>query len=230
MSTSGVVPTPDALRKRWPLLLGVLISLFGLEILSLVLPEPAVFSGPRRWLRLIGPSWFVAGVVVAGVVWVERRSLDSIGLERPSVRDLGLGVAGFVVGVVSFALTQPLVQALGLTSTTTGVRTLATFPMWVVVAIALTAGITEEVLFRGYPIERMAEVTGNLWVGAAVTFVVFTVGHVSWWGVGGAIQIGVWTLVVTVLYVYTRNLPACILMHVSNDLFAFIVLPILIGA
>lgn len=229
MSASDVVPRSDILRERWSLLIGVVIALCGLSILSVVLPNPTAFSGLRRWLLLIGPHWLVASLVVANVAWGEQRSLHSIGLERPSIRDLGVGVAGFVVGVGSFAVTQPLVQALGLTSTSAGIETLAMLPLWVIVAIALTAGITEEILFRGYPIERLAELTGNLWVGAAVTVILFTLIHVPAWGIGGAIQIGVWTLIVTVVYVYTRNLPACILMHVSNDLYAFVLIPILLG-
>lgn len=107
---------------------------------------------------------------------------------------------------------------------------ISSLPTWLVVIIALTAGITEEVLFRGYPIERLAELTGELWVGAAVTFVTFTAVHIPFWGLGGAIQIGAWTLVVTVVYVRTRNLIACMLMHIANDLFAFVILPILFAS
>lgn len=226
MTISDAVPETNTLRERWLLIIGILFALFGLDLVDIVLPSSDEFVGPARWVILIGPSWFVAGLVVAGVLWIEQRGLDSIGVTWPSIRELGLAVGGFLVGIFAFGVTLPLVQALGLESTRTGLRTLAMFPTWVVVLIALTAGVTEEVLFRGYPIERLSELTGELWIGAAVTYVVFTAAHIPLWGVGGALQIGAWTLIVTVLYVRTRNLIACMVMHIANDLFAFVVLPV----
>lgn len=87
------------------------------------LPPVGELVGPARWVVLIGPHWFVAGLVVAGVLWNERRGLDSIGVTWPSARELGLTVTGFLVGVLAFGVTQPLVQALGLDSTRTGLKT-----------------------------------------------------------------------------------------------------------
>lgn len=226
MSISDAFPGTNTLREQWLLIMGVLFALFGLNLVDMVLPPVGELVGPAQWVVLIGPHWLVAGLVVAGVLGIERRGLDSIGVTWPSTRELGLAVAGFLVGVLAFGVTQPLVQVLGLDSTRTGLKTLAMFPTWVVVLIALTAGVTEEVLFRGYPIERLSELTGELWIGAAVTYLVFTAGHIPFWGLGGALQISAWTLVVTVLYVRTRNLIACMVMHIANDLFAFVVLPV----
>lgn len=230
MSGTDEASSTNLLRERWILVVWILIALFGLDLVDLVLPEPTEVAGLIRWAVLIGPHWLVAGVVVAGVIWIERRGLDSIGVARPSARDLGLSIAAFVVGVLGFGLTQPLVQALGLESTRGGIQTIATLPTWVVVLVAVTAGVTEEILFRGYPIERVSDLTGELWIGAVVTYVVFTAAHVPFWGLGGAIQIGVWTLVVTLLYVRTRNLIACMVMHIANDMFAFVVLPVVLNS
>lgn len=216
----------ESKRQPWVLLGGVLIALFGLDVLDVVLPSPDGLSGPLIWLRLIAPHWLLTVSIIAGIIWIERRPLASIGLTRPTTHDLGLGVLGFGLGVLAFGLTRPIVRELGLTSSSRGIELIGSLPPWVAVTLALTAGITEEVLFRGYPIERLTELTGRLSVGAAVTFLVFTLAHVPFWGLGGALQIGAWTLVVTVLYVRTRNLPACMLMHIANDIVAFVVLPL----
>jgi uncharacterized protein len=48
--------------------------------------------------------------------------------------------------------------------------------------IVLTAGITEEVLVRGYPIERLSALTGSQWWGTAITYVVSVGLHASFWG------------------------------------------------
>lgn len=40
-----------------------------------------------------------------------------------------------------------------------------------------TAVVTEEILWCGYPIERLTEVTGYVWIGAAVSGIVFLAVH-----------------------------------------------------
>lgn len=226
---SLVTRTISSLRRQPLVVASVLFALFGLDVLDAVLPPASSATGLVRWLLAFGVNWLVAVVLLAVVVWGERRPLSSIGLERPAYRDLAAGIAGFVLGVATFLVTGRIVESLGLTSTASGIADVATLPVATVVAIALTAAITEEILFRGYPIERLAEITGSVWIGAGITFAVFTGAHVPFWGIGGALQIGVWTLVVTFLYVWRRNLVACMLMHVLNNLFAYVALPALTG-
>jgi membrane protease YdiL (CAAX protease family) len=51
--------------------------------------------------------------------------------------------------------------------------------------------------------------------------------HLRFWSLGGLIQVGVWSLVITSLYVWRRNLPACMLMHTLNDTFTLVLVPLL---
>ncbi|MEM3096354.1 MAG: CPBP family intramembrane glutamic endopeptidase [Nitrososphaerota archaeon] len=131
-----------------------------------------------------------------------------------------------MIGAVSFILTTPVVSALGLGTTSGGIAQLARVPIALRIAVVITAGITEEILFRGYPIERLNSLTGRLGLSALIAYVVFVLPHIPFWGLGGTIQIGVWSIV-TILYIKRRNLPACILMHILNDAYAFILLPTL---
>lgn len=225
---SPELDVPVGEPARWPTLAGVAFALAGPILLDALL-ETVSLDGVAAGAASLGFDWLHAGLLVALVVWWERRPLRSVGVRDTARRDLAWGFAGFVVGVLSFAVTAPLVQALGLETTGSGIEWLASFPVRFTVLVAVTAGVTEEVAFRGYPIERLAELTGSVRLAGGVTWAVFTVLHVPLWGVGGALQIGVWTVVVTALYVRRRNLQACILMHVCNDLFAFVVLPRLGG-
>ncbi len=213
----------------WPTLTGVAFALVGPVLLDALLETAVSLEGFAAGAASLGLDWLHAAVLVALVLWWERRPLRSVGVRRTGWRDLAWSLAGFVVGVLTFAVTAPVVQALDLGTTGSGIAWLASFPVWFTVLVAVTAGVTEEVAFRGYPIERLAELTGSAWLAGGVTWAVFTALHVPLWGVGGALQIGVWTVVVTALYVRRRNLQACILMHVLNDLFAFVVLPRLWG-
>lgn len=134
---------------------------------------------------------------------------------------------GFIIGAPTFILTAPLVSALGLGTTSAGILELAQMSIALRIGIVLTAGITEEIMFRGYPIERINSLTeGRLGISALIAYVVFVLLHIPFWGLGGTLQIGVWNLVITILYVKRRNLPACMLMHILNDAYAFILLPL----
>lgn len=180
-----------------------------------------------RAVLTIGQEWAVTLILLAIVFYWERRTLASIGITRMNWRDVLWGLLGFVVGAISFILTTPLVTALGLGTTSTGIEQLAQTPIALRIAVVITAGVTEEIVSRGYPIERITEMSGHIGWGAGIAYIAFVLLHLPFWGLGGTIQIGVWSLIVTILYVWRRNLPACMLMHILNDAYAFILLPTL---
>ncbi|MFC6865341.1 CPBP family intramembrane glutamic endopeptidase [Halomicroarcula sp. GCM10025817] len=93
--------------------------------------------------------------------------------------------------------------------------------------IVVTAVVTEEILWRGYPIERLTEVTGNVWIGAVVSGTVFLAVHFPAWGIVGAIPQAVFTLVIVGVYVWSRNVVACMLTHGVINVVMILVLPAL---
>src|SRR5689334_7423824 len=54
-------------------------------------------------------------------------------------------------------------------------------PFWYRFALVTRAAVAEELLFRGYPLERIAEVGGRRWA-AVVSWTAFTYAHLSSWG------------------------------------------------
>lgn len=218
------------LHRELPTAVGLGLALAGSVLLGTLvgaLAEPlGLGTGfADSAVRDIAAKWAVFAALLGVVFYWERRRLASIGVARMGWRDVGAAVLAFVLGAFSFVVTTPLVDALGLETTVTGIETLADLPLGLVVALALTAAVTEEVFYRGYPIERLTELTGTVWTGAGLTFLLFTLLHVPFWGLGGAIQIGVDALLLTLLYVWRRNLGACILAHALNDIYAFVVIP-----
>ncbi|WP_322813958.1 type II CAAX endopeptidase family protein [Chloroflexus sp.] len=214
-------------KQRSPAtLIGLCVALGLPFILTLVSSgrSEVLWDTPRTVL-IIAQEWVVTIILIGIVIFWERRTLASIGIVRTTWRDVLWGLVGFVLGALSFVVTMPLVTALGLETTTTGISQLAQTPLGLRIAIVITAGITEEILFRGYPIERFTEMTGKIHWGAGIAYLAFVLLHIPFWGLGGTIQIGVWSLIVTSLYVWRRNLLTCIMMHVLNDGYAFILLP-----
>jgi len=162
---------------------------------------------------------------------IEKRDWSSIGFKKfKGSRDIKWGLIGFGLGGFSFAITGPLVAYWSMESTMDGVMKLMEYPLWFRIGIAIIAGITEEVLFRTYPIERITEWSGNIWIGVVISIILFAGLHIPFWSLGGGIQIGVGTIIWTLIYVKTRSIWAMMIMHVINDLFAFALLPFLFAA
>jgi len=94
-------------------------------------------------------------------------------------------------------------------------------PIWLQLFVALSAGFTEETLFRGYAIERMTELTRNRWLGALIPVFVFGAVHAPFWGIGHAVVAGATGLWLTLIYLRTRNLWTVIIAHALLDGIAF---------
>lgn len=214
----------SALRDRPSVLAGLAVALLGQYALAAVLRP--VLAQREAWLLLaIGPQWIATVALVGFVLGVERRPLASIGIKRPRWSDLPLGLAGAAAGLLTLLATVPLGSALGVVSDEGALASILQFPPWAVVLIAITAAVTEEVRFRAYPIERIAEVTGSVWAAAAFSLVAFVLLHVPLWGVGHVITISGLSLVLTVLYVRYRRLGPVVVAHFAANFVLLIVLP-----
>jgi membrane protease YdiL (CAAX protease family) len=125
-----------------------------------------------------------------------------------------LGVLVTGAAVVAFRLEQPETLS-----------TLATLSLPVKLTIVATAVVTEEVLWRGYLIERLTELTGSVRIAAAASGLVFLAVHYPAWGLVGAIPQAVFTSAIVGVYVWTRNLVACVLTHAVINVAMILVIP-----
>jgi membrane protease YdiL (CAAX protease family) len=208
------------LRDRPSVLVGLVVALLGYSIVSDIL-EPLLASSEAGFLLAVVPPWIATFVLVGFVLWVERRPLASIGVAWPRWSDLWLGIGGTVAGLLTLLVTIPLMIALGFEQSQGPVQQV---PQWAVLLIVLTS-IVEEVLFRGYPIERLAEITGSVWAAATVTFVVFVLLHAPAWGVGHLITISGISIVFMVMYVRYRRLGPVMIMHFISNFVLLVVVP-----
>lgn len=209
-----------------PLAAGLLVSLFGATLLGMVdLPHWVDATATRSFLANSLSSWVLVGLLVAIVLYGERRPLRSIGLQAPTRREIAVGLgAGLLAVVLGLLVTGVAVLTLQLERPAT-LSALSQLSIPVQLVIVGTAVITEEILWRGYPIERVTEVTGSVWIGAAVSGTVFLAVHFPAWGVVGAIPQAVFTLVLVGVYVWSRNVVACMLTHGVINVLMIMVLP-----
>lgn len=214
------------LHNRPSVLVGLMVALLGYTIFGAILRPLLVPL--EAWLPLlVTPPWMATVTLVGVVLWVERRSLTSIGVAWPTWSDLWLGLAGTVAGLLTLPVTISLRNALGYGTNEGFLAMLLQFPVWAVLLIVVTVAVTEEVLFRAYPIERITEITGSVWAAAAVSFFAFVILHLPAWGVGHLITISGTSIIFTVLYVRYRRLGPLVVMHFLIDFFLLIVQPML---
>jgi membrane protease YdiL (CAAX protease family) len=196
-------------------LLGVIVA-FGLASLPI-----------SRWTNefadvrhLVGHEiiwWAIVALVLAYVRLVERRPLSSIGFRSLRKTDGVLAVLAAVVMLSGLAGIYYLVlPRLGFDESQRVDELLAT-PLWWRVISVLRAAVSEEVIFRGYGIERLREVTGSAGLAAVISCVVFTVAHVGPWGWGHLLIAGFGGTVLTALYLWRRNLWVNIIAHAIVD-------------
>lgn len=161
--------------------------------------------------------WILTFSVLIYVRKVEARPLSSIGFRTLRAWDVPLGLAaGFLMLTGIAGIYYGLLPMLHL-SEGQQVNQLLMTPLWWRIASVVRAGIGEEVLFRGYAIERGRELFGSMRIASTLSWLVFTVEHVSTWGWSHLIIAGFGGLLLTLLYVWRRSLWINIIAHVVVD-------------
>jgi len=207
--------------------------------LLIALAVPNVFGALPEWL--VGPApgpavqWLIFllyfGVASATVVLVLRAdgvTAADIGLRRPGWLTVASGVALWAVGeVVLPVITAPLARLLGTPGVESGISELASMPPALRVFVAIGAGTVEELLYRGFAIERLSRLTGRRWVAGAIAATLFGLAHVPSWGLGFALSadlpLGIYA---TAFYLWRRDLVANMIGHSLGILVAmFTVVP-----
>lgn len=205
-------------------------TLIGL-FLSLVFPLIyALFISPvfikpmvdEPFLTLInfGVLWILALGMMLFTVKIEKSPLTTIGWKPLAWKWAFIAIGlGILLSLLVPVLTLLLSTLIPPSTTGTVAQVTSDFPWWILLLSVITAGVTEEILFRGYALERLITSTGNKWVSALISLVFFVVMHAAGWNVahiiGVVIPLG---MILTGLYLWRRNLPFLMIIHVVIDL------------
>lgn len=181
-------------------------------------------QSPSRIELGIAAHWANVALLVAVVLLAERMPLASIGVRPFRWWTIPLGlVAGAIITVIAgvlanfFRLSADAHMAAFLQSQSLPLRA----------ALVVTAGVFEETLYRGYAIERLTALTGSKWLAAVLTLAVFTLMHgpaVGWDHLGPVAAAG---LLVTLLYLWRRDLVLNAVAHATVDGIGLILVPLL---
>ncbi|HWD48611.1 MAG TPA: type II CAAX endopeptidase family protein [Rhizomicrobium sp.] len=171
--------------------------------------------------------WALFIAIIAYVMFVERLPLSSIGFRMPGVWDIVLGViAGIAIFMGTGIIFQFVLPAMHI-SVDRQLQTVVAAPLWFRILNVTRAAVVEETAFRGYGYERLNEWSGSALLAGFITWVLFTMAHLSSWGWGQVIIAAYGGLVLTLLFMWRRNLWPNIIAHWMADGSAFILLPLL---
>lgn len=204
-----------------------LVSVVGLLLALGVIPTMAFYkhgdkAAALNQSRHLILTWGGCLALLALVLGWERRPLSSIGIVWGNYQAWALGA---LLGLSMLAITAASVyfsHRSGKPAMSEGqadaLNRLTSTPLWFRYAAVLTAGITEEIVFRGYPVERLHEMTGSLWLAAALPLAVFVLAHLSAWSADHLVGVFIAGGLLTGLYIWQQDLVACMIAHTIIDL------------
>ncbi|MEO0224252.1 MAG: CPBP family intramembrane glutamic endopeptidase [candidate division WOR-3 bacterium] len=85
----------------------------------------------------------------------------------------------------------------------------------------LIAGISEEVIYRGFLVIFLNSFFHNLFISSTISLFLFLIVHIPIWGILGAIQISIWSIMFYLYFAKTNDILALIIAHSLNDIFFF---------
>jgi len=185
----------------------------------------AVSHTPRvlRYLGSIGLEWLLLGLVLAGI-YRRREFLRTAFLNRARgvLESLGMGLAVYVIGLFAIAAVGSVLYLTPLFHQRNEAVVLALAPhtplefvVWF--ALSLTAGICEELIFRGYLQQQLTALSGRPIASIIVAALLFGSVHL-YEGVAAMLPLAALALVYGfVVRFYKGDLRAVIVAHTLQD-------------
>jgi membrane protease YdiL (CAAX protease family) len=207
------------------LYLGLFVALFGSQLLILFF----------RWLGFNQFSpvprltlWIAAAAVLAIAAANSEDWRVRVGLEWPTWQSMGLAI---LAAAILFVVLSAYVSVRGKWGAAPPKqlelqRNLLRLPFSHRCFVVVTAAVTEEVLFRGYAIGVGQHLLGSVGLACVLSIAAFTLGHLRW-GLAHLVTVFVSALVITLLFTFTQNLWACIVVHAILDGIGVLVMPVI---
>ena len=207
-------------REKYVMLAGLILALgfFSLPVGTWL----DQFANLARMITYELIIWSWVALMLLYVRRVERKPLSSIGFRMPGVRDGIIGVLAGMLILVALGLIYYVVFPLLHWNEQQQIDHVAVMPYWLSVLVVVRAAVSEEILFRGYAIERIQELTGSRSIAGVVSCLVFTLDHIGFWGWHHVFIAGLAGAILTLLYLWRRNLWINMLAHFMVDAAAFL--------
>ena len=173
-----------------------------------------------NWLIICGGYLLIR---CRGITW------KNLGFTNFRFRDLGLGVAGALIGLfVVYPISAFLARSLGLPGMQ-GMDYSLIGPVDItsaLLACVLLVPLAEEIIFRGYLLNMLRARIGHLWVVGFIGTIMFVLIHIPYFGWAGMLFTLLLTPLIVGLFLWRRSIYPSYVMHVLNNFFAYMIVPL----
>lgn len=167
-------------------------------------------------------------LVAIGMAIAAGAGANALGLRAPTPHALGVALVAATAMLLAWPLIARFQRRRGAPGVVeTGVyRSITSLPLGYRSFLVLTAGVTEELLYRGVGVGFGSVLFGNPALVAAVALLVFTLAHRRW-GRAHLLSVVYSGAVLTITFLSTQDLFACMLAHTLVDVAGLLVAPAL---
>jgi membrane protease YdiL (CAAX protease family) len=183
----------------------------------------------RFYLRVMASTWLIGLSVPLALIITPGLTAADLGWRAPTFDRWVYGLAGYTMAlIVAGGMRRRRRVKAGHTMRPT--RMIAIMPItpaqrWLAAGVSVTAGVVEEAVFRGLLITLGVGVFGLHPIdAAAISLLLFSLGH-AYQGVSGVIGSAVLGFLFTFFYLATGSLLIPIILHIGQDLVAFLLTP-----
>ena len=152
---------------------------------------------------------------------------------RPALRDwrddLVIAAAFWIASVIILAAIGFVFKLAHLSTPQKALAQLApqnAFELLLWVILSISAGICEELTFRGYLLQQFTSIKGKLWIGVLASSLLFGVAH-GYEGASGMIAITIYGALFCMLAIKRDSLRPGMMAHAWQDIFSGIALMLL---
>ncbi|HEX3471887.1 MAG TPA: type II CAAX endopeptidase family protein [Silvibacterium sp.] len=218
-------PVPAQPVAPWWHTAVVIAVILGVSALGIMQAKSASFGKHHLRQYTVTMAW---EIVLAALVWwgikmrrVPMRQL--LGERRTGARawllDFGVALIFWLMAVIVLAAIAAVLRVLHLIQVQKAVIALAPRNGWEAVlwiALSITAGIVEELVFRGYLLQQFASIREKLWIGALASSLLFGAAH-GYEGLGSMIAITAYGAMFCALTIQRKSLRPGMIAHAWHD-------------
>ena len=213
----------------------LIVPLLAFSLLGSLRPAHRALSQRHipQYLATLAWEWILAALVLWGIRMRKTPLRQLLGARRPTLRDwrddLVIAAAFWIASMIILAAIGAVFRLAHLSTPQKALAQLAPqnaleLLLWVILSIS--AGICEELTFRGYLLQQFSHVRGKLSIGVLASSLLFGIAH-GYEGVSGMIAIAVYGALFCILTIQRGSLRPGMMAHAWQDIFSGIALMVL---
>ena len=215
MLLRSVEPVVIMGKSRSFLIGTALVALIGLLGLAQLLPLRGA-SNAMFVLRLTVEIFASIGLLYALVNFAGEPPA-ALGLRPFTLSTVGWALVCSIATLALGGVAAFMASKVGVAQNRDVLTILASRPIWLVLLIAAAAGIAEETVFRSVIISHVEAATGSTLFAAIASVATFALTHFNGWGGSQILLTAVPGIVLTLFFIWKRNLLICVIAHFLTD-------------